>query len=81
MSVIKRLSLYEFTLWGRDLVSVVRITDSPYYRGFCENMPEFCRELETVSVPRGSRTSALRAPLAAAAVSPFMSLLYSMLDM
>ena len=44
-------------------------------------MPEFCRELETVSVPRGSRTSALRAPLAAAAVSPFMSLLYSMLDM
>ena len=23
-SVMKRLSLYEFTLWGRDLVSVVR---------------------------------------------------------
>ena len=34
MSVIKRLSLYEFTLWGRDLVSVVRIRESPYYRGF-----------------------------------------------
>ena len=77
MSVIKRLSLYEFTLWGRDLVSVVRIIEV-FVK---ENMPEFCRELETVSVPRGSRTSALRAPLAAAAVSPFMSLLYSMLDM
>ena len=28
--MIKRLSLYEFTLWGRDLVSVVRIRESPY---------------------------------------------------
>ena len=34
VSVIKWLSLYEFTLWGRDLVSVVRIRESPYYRGF-----------------------------------------------
>ena len=34
VSVIKRLSLYEFTLWGRNLVSVVRIRESPYYRGF-----------------------------------------------
>ena len=34
VSVVKRLSLYEFTLWGRDLVSVVRIRESPYYRGF-----------------------------------------------
>ena len=25
VSVIKRLRLYEFTIWGRDLVSVVRI--------------------------------------------------------
>ena len=25
VSVIKRLSLYEFTIWGRDLVSVFRI--------------------------------------------------------
>ena len=25
LSIIKRLSAYEFTLWGRDLVSVVRI--------------------------------------------------------
>ena len=33
-SVIKRLSLYEFTLWGQDLVSVVRIRESPYYRGY-----------------------------------------------
>ena len=32
--LIKKLSLYEFTLWGRDLVSVVRIRESPYYRGF-----------------------------------------------
>ena len=39
VSVIKRLSLYEFTLWGRDLVSVVRIRESPYYRGsFKENI-------------------------------------------
>ena len=34
MSVIKRLSLYEFTLWGRDLLPVVRIRESLYYRGF-----------------------------------------------
>ena len=34
MSVIKRLSLYEFTLYGQDLVSTVRIRESPYYRGF-----------------------------------------------
>ena len=33
------ISLYEFTLWGRDLVSVVRIRESSYYRGFLkENM-------------------------------------------
>ena len=28
------LSLYEFTLWGRDLVFVVGIKESPYYRVF-----------------------------------------------
>ena len=40
VSVIKRLSLYEFILWGQDLVSVVRIRESPYYRGFfSENKP------------------------------------------
>ena len=36
MSVIERLRLCEFTLWGRDLVSIVRIRESPYYRGFFE---------------------------------------------
>ena len=30
VSVIKRLGLYEFTPWSRDLVSVVRIRESPY---------------------------------------------------
>ena len=54
-SVIKRLSLCEFTLWGQDLVSVVRIRESPYYRVY-EN---FVGTLGTVrngevSVPRGS---------------------------
>ena len=35
VSVLKRLSLYELTLWGRDLVSVVRtIREGPYYRVF-----------------------------------------------
>ena len=34
VSAIKRLRLYVFALWGRDLVSVVRIRESPYYRGF-----------------------------------------------
>ena len=32
VSMIKRLGLYEFTLWGRDLVSVFRIRESRYYR-------------------------------------------------
>ena len=48
--LIKRLSLYEFTLWGQDLVSIVPIRESPYYRGsflkkICEN---FVGTLETV---------------------------------
>ena len=30
---IKRLNLYGFALWGRYLVSVVRIREDPYYRG------------------------------------------------
>ena len=60
VSVIKRLSLYKFILWGRDLVSVVRIRESPYYRGFFkENIWQFVGTLETVrnrqvSVPKGS---------------------------
>ena len=61
MSVIKRLSFYEFTLRGRDLVSVVRIRESPYYGGiFLKKIYEnFVGTLETVrnrevSVTRGS---------------------------
>ena len=61
VSVIKRLSLYEFTLWGRDLVSVVRIRESPCCRGsfFKRIYENFVGKLETVrnrevSVPRGS---------------------------
>ena len=53
--------LYEFTLWGRDLVFVVRIRESPYYGGFfLKKIDEnFVGTLETVhnrevSVPRGS---------------------------
>ena len=34
VSVIKGLSLYEFTLWGGDLESVAPTRESPYYRGF-----------------------------------------------
>ena len=34
VSAIKRLSLYEFALWGGDLESVARTRESPYYRGF-----------------------------------------------
>ena len=40
VSVIKRLSLYEFAPKGRDLVSVVLIREGPYYRGFLEEMYE-----------------------------------------
>ena len=46
VSVIKRLSLYEFTLWERDVVSVVRIRERPYYRGFLLKkilIWDFCR--------------------------------------
>ena len=60
VSVIKRLNLYEFTLWGRDLVSVVRIRESPYYGFFFfkKIYENFIGTLETVrirevSVPRG----------------------------
>ena len=62
MSVIKRLSLYGFTLWGRDFVSVVRIRDRVrimdvfHLKKINEN---FVGTLETVrnrevSVPKGS---------------------------
>ena len=34
VSVIKRLILYEFTLWGRDSASVIGIREREYYRGF-----------------------------------------------
>ena len=62
MSVIKGLSLSELTLWGRDLVSVVRIIESPHCRGFffLKKMYEnFVGTLETVLnievfVPSGS---------------------------
>ena len=40
VSVIERLSLYEFSPKGRDFVSVVRIREGPYYRGFLEEMYE-----------------------------------------
>ena len=32
--LVSVINLYEFTLWGRDLVSVVRIRESPYYGFF-----------------------------------------------
>ena len=50
VSVIKRLSLYELTLWVRDLVSFVRIRESPYYRGFFLKIiyENFVGTLETV---------------------------------
>ena len=49
-SVIKRLSLYEFTLLGQELVSVVRIRESPCCRGsFLKRIyKNFVRTLETV---------------------------------
>ena len=34
MSIIKRLSLYEFASRGQDFVSLVLIREGPYYRGF-----------------------------------------------
>ena len=34
MSAITRLSLYKFSLWGQDFVSVVRVMEGPYYRGY-----------------------------------------------
>ena len=50
VSVIERLSLYEFTLWGRDFVSIVCIRESRYYGGyFLKKIYEnFVRTLEAV---------------------------------
>ena len=46
MSVIKRLSLYEFTLYGQDLVSIVRIIEGFF---FLKKIYEsFAGTLETV---------------------------------
>ena len=47
LSVIRRLSLYEFTLWGRDLMSIVRIREiiEVYFKEKYEN---FVGTLETV---------------------------------
>ena len=46
MSGIKSLSLYEFTFWGRDVVSVVRIRESPCHRK--KTYDNFVETLETV---------------------------------
>ena len=47
VSVRKRLNLYEFTLWGRDLVSVVRIRERVRIMDFFfkENIWEFYRDI------------------------------------
>ena len=62
VSVIKSLNLYEFTLWGRDLVSVVRIRERvrimdffflrKYMRILSGHHLETVR-IREVSVPRG----------------------------
>ena len=83
MSVIKRLSLYEFTLWGRDLVSVVRIRESPYYRGFYffkKIYENFVGTLETVrnrevSVPRNSTVYKLKRLYVTNTISTFLFLI------
>ena len=61
MSVIKRLSLYEFTLWGLDQVSVVRIIEvfllKKIYEnavGTLETVPNRGVHIKEVSVLRGS---------------------------
>ena len=46
VSVIKRLSLYGFALWGQDLVSVVRIIEVL----FKENMREILSGRRTLSI-------------------------------
>ena len=52
VSVIKRSSLYEFTLWGRDLMSFFRIREIPYNKGFfLKKIHEsFVGTLETVRI-------------------------------
>ena len=55
VSVIKRLCLYEFTIWGRDLVSVVLVIEFVFKKIY-ENLVgtlKTVRNIE-VSVPRGS---------------------------
>ena len=60
VSIIKRLSFYEFAPEGRDFVSVVRAREGPYYRGFfkrkCENFvgTEETVHIGEVSISRGS---------------------------
>ena len=46
----KEVKFYEFTLWGQDLLSVVRIREGPYFRGsFLKKIYEnFVGTLETV---------------------------------
>ena len=60
VSIIKRLTLYAFTLWGRDLVPVVCISKSLYYRGFFFFLKKiyenFVGTLETVHNKKNVRT-------------------------
>ena len=68
---MKRFSLYELSLWGRDFVSVVRIREGPYCRGYfykeCTgifprpselSVLERCPYNREVSVRRGSTVRA-----------------------
>ena len=66
VSVIKRLSLHEFSLWGRDFMTVVRIIEGPYYRGyFLQRMyghfpgTKWTFRIREVSVRRGSTVMVL----------------------
>ena len=52
VSVIKKLSLYEFTLWCRDLVSVVCIRESVLWK---KNIWEFCWDIGNCPYQRGVR--------------------------
>ena len=60
-SAVKRLSLYEFTLWGQDLVAVVRITEV-FLKKIYENFFGILKTVRNreVSVPRGSIVRSIR---------------------
>ena len=73
VSVTSNTFILDFTLWGWDLVSIVRIRESPYYRGFFFFVRKYIRILSghwKLSVIVGFHMTSLKFKLKTLSILP-----------